>query len=192
MDINPANTIVLVMDYQNDIVNNYVPADGGMLSRAARVIESARAAAIPIVYVAVQFRPGHPEAADRGLFKMLRGTNRLVEGTEGAAIHPAVAPRPGDVVVTKRRVSAFSGSDLDCVLRASGRTHLVLFGVATSGVVLSTVRQAADLDYDMHVIGDCCADRDAAVHQILLEKVFAMMAPSVTADEFIAALAPRA
>jgi nicotinamidase-related amidase len=136
----------------------------------------------------VQFRPGHPEVPNRGIFKMVRGSNRLVEGTEGAGIHPSVAPRPGEIVVTKRRVSAFTGSDLDCVLRASGRTHLVLMGVATSGVVLSTVRQAADLDYDMHVISDCCADRDPAVHEILIGKVFAMMAPALTADEFVAAL----
>ena len=186
--IDPTRTAVLIMDYQNDIVGNFVPADDGMLTRAARVLEKARATAIPVIYVVVQFRAGYPEVADRGLFKMVRTMNRLVEGTPGAAIHPAVAPKPGDVVVTKRRVSAFSGSDLDCILRASGRTHLVLFGVATSGVVLSTVRMAADLDYEMHVIGDCCADRDPAVHQILLEKVFAMMAPAITTEEFVAAL----
>ena len=186
--IDPTRTAVLIMDYQNDIVSNFVQAGDAMLARAARVLERARAAKIPIVHVVVQFRPGYPEVADRGLFKMVRSMNRLVEGTEGAAIHPAVAPKPGDVVVTKRRVSAFSGSDLDCILRASGRTHLVLFGVATSGVVLSTVRMAADLDYEMHVIADCCADRDPAVHQILIEKVFATMAPAITADEFVAAL----
>jgi nicotinamidase-related amidase len=188
--IDPKNTVVLIMDYQNDIVANVASSDPDLLVRAAHVLEQARLASVPIVYVVVQFRPGHPEAADRGLFKMVRGSNRLVEGTEGAAIHAAVAPKPGDIVVTKRRVSAFAGSDLDCVLRASGRTHLVLFGIATSGVVLSTVRQAADLDYEMHVVPDCCADRDPAVHQILVEKIFAMMAPSITAEELVAALTP--
>ena len=186
--IDPTRTAVLIMDYQNDIVTSFTPADGGMLTRAARVLERARAAAIPVIHVVVQFRDGYPEVADRGLFKMVRTMNRLVEGTPGAAIHSTVAPRPGDVVVTKRRVSAFSGSDLDCILRASGRTHLVLLGIATSGVVLSTVRMAADLDYEMTVIGDCCADRDPVVHQVLLEKVFATMAPAITAEEFVAAL----
>lgn len=191
VDIDPNRTAVVIMDYQNDVVTTLVPTGDAMLSRAAHVLERARAAAIPVIHVVVQFRSGYPEVADRGVFKMVRSMNRLIEGTKGAAIHPSVAPTAGDIVVTKRRVSAFSGSDLDCILRASGRTHLVLLGIATSGVVLSTVRVAADLDYEMHVIGDCCADRDPAVHQILLEKVFATTAPVITADEFIAALERR-
>ena len=188
LHLDPSRTAVLIMDYQNDIVSSFPAFDDGMVARAARLLDHARARSVPVVYVAVQFRPGHPEIPDRGLFRMAKSANRLVEGTPGAAFHSAVAPKTGDVVVTKRRVSAFTGSDLDCVLRGLGRTHLVLFGVATSGVVLSTVRQAADLDYEMHVIADCCADRDAEVRRVLTEKVFAMMAPAITEDEFIAAL----
>ena len=96
---------------------------------------------------------------------------------------------PGDIVITKKRVSAFAASDLECVLRASGRTHLVLFGIATSGVVLSTIRAAADMDYTMNVVSDCCADREPDVHQFLIDRVFPRMAPAITADEFIAAIA---
>jgi nicotinamidase-related amidase len=184
--IDPNNTVVLCMDYQNDIVNNYT-SDPQLLTRASSVLERARSKGMPIVYVAVRFRPGHPEIPDHGMFKMAKAANRLVETTEGAQIHDAVAPRPGDIVMAKRRVSAFTGSDLDCVLRGLGRQHLVLFGIATSGVVLSTVRQAADLDYQMNVITDCCADRDAEVHRVLTEKVFAMMAPGITCEQFLAA-----
>ena len=54
--------------------------------------------------IVVQFRAGHPEVADRGIFKMVRDSNRMVEGTPGAAIHAAVALKDGDVVVTRRRV----------------------------------------------------------------------------------------
>jgi nicotinamidase-related amidase len=187
-DIDPARAVVLSMDFQNDIVTNFVPTDPGLLGRAARVLQAARQAGIPVIHVVVQFRPGYPEVADRGMFKMVKGMNRLAEGTDGAAIHAEVAPQPGDVIVTKRRVSAFTGSDLDCVLRGLGRTQLVLFGVATSGVVLSTVRQAADLDFEMRVVADCCADRDPEVHRVLTEKVFAMMAPAMSADEFVAAV----
>lgn len=190
--IDPSNSIVLSMDFQNDIVTKFVPVAPELLERAGSVLAAARAAQIPIVHIVVQFRPGHPEIADRGLFQMVKGMNGLVEGTDGAAIHSAVAPQESDVVVTKRRVSAFAGSDLDCVLRGSGRTHLVLLGVATSGVVLSTVRAASDLDYDMHVVSDCCADGDAEVHACLIDKIFPRMAPSVTAAEFIAATAAAA
>jgi nicotinamidase-related amidase len=180
------------MDYQQDIISGVVPdrrAADALLQRAARVVDAARNVGVPVIYVVVQFRAGYPEVGDRGIFKAVRTMNRLVEGSAGAAIHTAIAAQPGDVVVTKRRVSAFSGSDLEHVLRSSGRTHLVLLGITTSGVVLSTVRAAADLDYDMHVVADCCVDRDPAVHQLLVEKVFATMAPSTTADEVVAALA---
>jgi nicotinamidase-related amidase len=185
--IDSANTVVLSMDFQNDIVAGFVQASPEVLERAGRVLEAARAAAIPVVHIVVQFRKGHPEVATRGLFKMVKDSNRLIEGTPGAEIHPAVAARDGDIVVTKRRVSAFAGSDLECVLRAAGRTHLVLFGIATSGVVLSTVRAAADLDFTMNVVSDCCADREADVHQFLIERIFPRMAAAMTAEEVIAA-----
>jgi len=188
-EIDPANTVVLSMDFQNDIVSGMVPVAADLLERAGRVLAGARTAGIPVLHVVVQFRAGHPEVSDRGLFKMVRDGNRLVQGTGGAEIHPAVGRRAGDIVITKKRVSAFAASDLECVLRASGRTHLVLFGIATSGVVLSTIRAAADLDYTMNVVSDCCADREADVHKFLIDRVFPRMAPAITADEFIAAIA---
>jgi len=186
-DIDTRNTVVLSMDFQNDIVAGMVPVAPDILARAGRVLDAARAAAIPVVHIVVQFRPGHPEVAGRGLFAMVKEGNRLVEGTAGAAIHASVAPKDGDVVVTKKRVSAFAASDLECILRATGRTHLVLFGVATSGVVLSTIRAAADLDFTMHVVSDCCADREPEVHQFLIERIFPRMAPAISAEAFIAA-----
>jgi nicotinamidase-related amidase len=87
--------------------------------------------------------------------------------------------------VLKKRVGAATGSDLEQVLSAKRRTHLVMFGVATSGVVLSTVRWAADRDYTMNVVSDCCVDRDPEVHRVLLDKVFAQMAPAITASDFV-------
>jgi nicotinamidase-related amidase len=90
-------------------------------------------------------------------------------------------------VVTKKRVSAFAGSDLQVVLRAQGIEELILTGIATSGVVLSTLRAAADMDYRLTVIADCCADRDDEVHRVLTTKVFPRQADVVSADEWIAA-----
>ena len=90
------------------------------------------------------------------------------------------------MTVTKRRVSAFAGSDLDVILRAGGITHLVLAGIATSGVVLSTLRQAADLDYQLTVLSDGCLDADAEVHRVLTEKIFPRQAGVVTIEEWAA------
>jgi nicotinamidase-related amidase len=179
---------VLIMDYQNDVVLRFAEADDSLLQRAARVLSAARAAGVPVIYVVIHFRPGYPEVPASGVFNRVRQSGMLQEGTEGAAIHEAVAPQPGDLIVTKKRIGAASGSDLECVLRAAGRTHLVLFGIATSGVVLSTARWAADLDYTMNIVSDCCFDRDPEVHRVLIEKVLAGMAPAITAQEFIDSL----
>ena len=67
-ELDPENTVVLSMDFQNDIVSRFATADPGVVGRAAGALASARAAGIPVVHVAVQFRPGHPEVANRGLF----------------------------------------------------------------------------------------------------------------------------
>src|SRR5208283_3430270 len=126
-------TAVLVMDYQNDIVA-MVPeaARKPLLDRAARILGRARAARLQVIYVVVRFRPGYPEISPRNKrFCMLKACGRLQEGTSGAEIHPRVAPQPGDVVVTKRRVGAFSTTDLETVLRSKGVTTLVLLGIAT-------------------------------------------------------------
>jgi nicotinamidase-related amidase len=101
------------------------------------------------------------------------------------------ALQPGDIVVTKRRVGAFIGSELEVVLRAQNIDHLVLSGIATSGVVLSTLRAAADMDYPLTVLSDCCADGDHEVHRVLLTKVFPRQADVLTAAEWAAALEQR-
>jgi hypothetical protein len=111
----------------------------------------------------------------------MTGDNQAIE------IHPDVAPQPDDIIITKKRVSAFAGSDLDIVLRAGGIDHLVLTGIATSGVVLSTLRQAADLDFNLTVLTDGCLDSDPEVHRVLTEKVFPRQAEVITVADWIAA-----
>lgn len=103
-------------------------------------------------------------------------------------IHPAIALQPTDIVVTKRRVSAFSGSDLEVVLRAQDISHLVLCGIATSGVVLSTLWEAADKDYQLTILADCCADADEEVQRVLLSKIFPRQAEVVQASAWQASL----
>jgi nicotinamidase-related amidase len=99
-----------------------------------------------------------------------------------------VAPMPGEMVVTKRRVSAFAGSDLEVILRGHRIEHLVLTGIATSGVVLSTIREAADKDYRLSVLSDACADRDSEVHSVLMNKVFSRQAEVMTTAQWVAGL----
>lgn len=189
LPLDPAAAALLVMDYQVSIVEGYAGDQDALLGRTARVIEAARSAGLRVVYVVVGFREGYPEVSpDNATFSTLKGSQRFAEGSEGIAVHPAVAPAPGEIVVTKHRVSAFAGTDLEMILRANGIRTLVLAGIATSGVVLSTVRHAADADYRLVVVEDCCTDRDPEVHRVLTEKVFARQTTVVKAEAVVAAL----
>jgi nicotinamidase-related amidase len=183
------STALLVMDVQQGIVDRFAD-DEGYLPRLATAAEAARGAGIRVIYVIIGFRAGYPEVSERNKsFAAIAGTGRFADGGPDAVIHPAVAPASGDLIVTKRRVSAFTGSDLEVVLRAGGIDHLVLTGIATSGVVLSTLRQAADLDYRLTVLADGCLDADPEVHRVLTEKVFARQADVVRVAEWTAGLA---
>jgi len=179
---------LLVMDMQVEIVNRFAQASDA-LTHVSTAIAAARAASIPVIYVAVAFRPGFPEISPRNKsFSATKQRSSSSVPMTTMEIHPAIAPQTTDIVVTKRRVSAFSGSDLEVVLRAQDISHLVLCGIATSGVVLSTLREAADKDYQLTVLADCCVDGDEEVHRILLSKVFPRQAEVIQASEWITKL----
>lgn len=176
---------LLVMDVQKSIVDRY--PGGDYLPRLRTAIDAAHAAGVPVIYVGIGFRAGFPEVSSRNrIFGAIRNSGAFSESA--FEFHPDVAPEDNDVVVTKKRVSAFAGSDLDLVLRAGEIDSLVLTGIATSGVVLSTLRQAADLDFDLTVLSDGCLDSDPEVHRVLTEKVFPRQAEVVTVDEWVAAI----
>jgi nicotinamidase-related amidase len=184
-----SHTALLVMDMQIGIVNRFAQA-GNVLSPVRAAIDAAHAAAIPVIYVAVTFRPGSPEVSPRN--KSFSAIKQQQSSQSAAMftteIHPAIAPQSTDIVVTKRRVSAFSGSDLEVVLRAQDITHLVLTGIATSGVVLSTLREAADKDYQLTVLADCCFDSDEEVQRVLLSKIFPRQAEVIQSEAWRAKL----
>jgi nicotinamidase-related amidase len=175
-------TALLVMDIQAGIVDRI--ADDSYLDRLTPAIDAARTAGVPVMYVVVGFRSGHPESNPRNLTFSALPPDAFTPEDSAAGIHEEVAPQPGEIVITKKRVSAFAGSDLELILRAQGIDHLVLTGIATSGVVLSTLRQAADLDYRLTVLADACADRDPEVHRVLTEKVFPRQAAVITVKEW--------
>jgi nicotinamidase-related amidase len=179
------NTALLLMDLQRAVVDRITP-DPEYLPRLRRAAETARTAGMPVIHVTIGFRPGYPEVSRRNkIFAGIAERGGFGPDEPAVAIHPDIAPQPNDIVVTKRRVSAFAGSDLDMVLRAQEIDTLVLAGIATSGVVLSTVRQAADLDYELVVLSDGCLDADEEVHRVLLEKVFPRQAEISTVDAWI-------
>jgi nicotinamidase-related amidase len=163
-----------------------VPAD--YLPAAARALETARAAGIPVIHVVLQLRPGHVDAHPRNRTFGSLPTHLYTADDPGAAIHPDVAPRGEEIVVRKNRVSAFAGNDLQQILAAQGVDHLVLAGIATGGIVLSTALQAADLDYRLTVLSDACADPDPDLHQALVTKVLARRGDVLTTGEWAESL----
>jgi len=138
--IDAKRSAMLSMDLQSGVVSVYVK-EVEFIPRVTAVLERARAAGLAIIHVKVGFRPDVPEANPRNLFlsaiKASPRHQQFFQGTSGA-IHPALAPASGDLVVTKSRISAFAGTDLDLLLRARDIETLILFGIATSGVVLAT------------------------------------------------------
>ncbi len=191
LTLDRSHTAVLPMDCQAGIVSQYVKPAEEFLERASKVLKAARSVEMPVIHVRVGFRPGLPEIGDRNkLFAAVKASpqyQKLFDGPAGE-IHAALGPEAGDIVVTKHRVSAFAGTDLEMILRAKEIRTLVLFGIATSGVVLSTLLEASDGDYEPIVIADCCADMNEQLHTALLTHLFPRRATVTTADEVIAAL----
>lgn len=189
--LEPSRTALLSMDMQNGIVSILAATDPGLISRVAGVLARARTAGLTVLHIKVRFRPGLPEVSPRNLqFAALRTSGRYQQLLEGPAgeIHPALGPEPGDLVVTKHRVSAFHGTDLEVILRAKEIDTLILLGISTSGVVLSTLVHASDADYRLIVLGDCCLDPDPDLHVCLTGKCFPRRGTVVTATEVLAML----
>lgn len=181
-------TALLLMDIQQGILDR-VEAKPEYLERLNEARNAARAAGITVIYVTIYFRNGHPEISQSNKsFSKVASFGGFVEGDASVAVPASVAPSDGDVVVTKRRVSAFSGSDLEIVLRSIQADKLVVAGVSTSGVILSTVREAADRDYQLTVLDDLCLDPEPDVHRFLLDKILSRQAEVITLDQWVASL----
>ena len=183
--INLKNAALLTLDCQKGIVARVSGAER-IFQAASRVVEASRKASIPVIHVGIGFREGYPEVdPNHPTFGTIRQSGQFIVGSESAEFHSSVAPKKGEITIVKHRVSAFSGNDLEMILRSQGMTTLILFGIATSGIVLSTVRQASDLDFRCVVVKDCCFDADEEVHRVLTEKVSARQATVVDSDVLI-------
>lgn len=182
---NTQNTALLVMDMQSAIVA-MLPDATLVKQKVAQAIAHARSKNIPVIYVAVGFRKGAPEISTNNKgFSASKERFASISPEDFIKIHPDVAPLENDIIITKRRVSAFTGSDLEVILRGQDIKHIILTGIATSGVVLSTTREASDKDYHITVLADACADGDEEVHRVLTTKVFPRQADVLSVDEWV-------
>jgi nicotinamidase-related amidase len=188
--LDPARTALLVMDYQAGILGRLPGADA-LVERAAGAVASVRRAGGTVGYVRVAFTEADLAAlpANSPMAVRVAGSGSAMhDDSPLTQVDERVAPEPGDVVVRKTRIGAFSTTDLDARLRGRGIDTLLLAGISTSGVVLSTVRDAADRDYRLVVVSDLCADPDEEVHAFLVERIYPRQADVVTASELADAL----
>jgi nicotinamidase-related amidase len=190
--IDPQSTALLVMDYQQAIVGMIEDSDA-LVARAAEAIELVRRCGGHVGYVRVAFTAsdlqGIPATSSMGA-RIASGPEAFMDDSPTTQIDERVAPRDQDIIVRKTRVGAFSTTDLAQQLADRGIDTLILAGISTSGVVLSTVRDASDRDYRLLVLADATADRDASVHACLMEKVFPRQAQVITVAELDGLLTP--
>lgn len=167
--IDREKAVVLIMDFQQRIVNNVASDAQGVVQNAAQALQAARQAGVPVIYVVHRGGAFHEYAPD-------------------VEIHQGVTPAAGEMVITKIRPGPFSTTALDVTLREMGKDTLILMGVATSGCVLSAVRWATDINYRFVVVADACSDADPEVHRVLTEKVYPRQGTVMTTQQFVEAI----
>jgi nicotinamidase-related amidase len=179
------------MDFQAGIIGRLDEPDA-LVERAAEAIALARRAGVQVGYVRVAFTVddlgSFPPTSRMGALVASAG-DALRDDSPNTAIDERLAPQDGDIVVRKVRVGAFSTTDLAEQLGERGIDTLILAGISTSGVVLSTVRDAHDRDYRLVVLSDACADTNPEAHRVLMEQVFPRQADVITVADLEGLLA---
>jgi nicotinamidase-related amidase len=191
--LDPSRTALLVMDYQPGIVA-LLPDPEAALEGAAAAIAAAREAGATVAYVRVAFTAEDLEGVPETSLMAQRAAeagDRLAADSPQTAVHERVAPLEGDIVVRKTRVGAFSTTDLAEQLSARGIDTIVLAGISTGGVVLSTVRDGHDRDFRVLVLSDASADPRAEVHEFLTTEIFPRQAEVITVGELGGLLVPE-
>ncbi len=171
--LDPKHTALLVMDFQPGIMS-LLPDTDALMGRVAGAIADVRAHGGTIGYVRVAFTEDDWNAvpATNKTFAAAAEHRAMPDQDPSTAVHERVAPQDGDIVVRKIRYGALSTTDLDQQLRERGITTLVISGISTSGVVLSTVIDAADRDYRLYVLSDAVDDPNTEAHNTLVQQVF--------------------
>lgn len=183
--IEPERTALLAMDFQHGTLGHVSDSDA-LVERIRGAIADVRAAGGTVGYVRVAFAEDEWAAVPETnkTFSAMAAAKMLHHEDDSTQIDDRIAPQEGDVVVRKIRYSGISTTDLDAQLRDRGVDTMVLSGITTSVVVLSTLIEAADLDYRVYVLADGVADTDPEADEVLVGKVFPSRAHVISIAEF--------
>ncbi len=188
-------TAVVALHYQNEVLHadgkiRLGVAEGGIgrkqvIERAGHLLAGARAAGVPVVSVRIAFRPDHADVLQNAqIFRDVVRLGAMTEGSWGAQFLDGLGPAEGEFVVNHNRIGAFHGSSLGDILRLLGVGRLVVAGVATSSVVVTTVGQAVDLGYEVIVAQDACSAARPEMHYAALD-IMSVVAEIATVDEVL-------
>jgi nicotinamidase-related amidase len=194
-----ASTLLLALHYQNEVVHprgkirigiaEASPERASVIAAARRLLDGARARAVPVISVRIAFRLGHAEVArNAAIWRRVADAGAMTEGSWGAEFYDGLGPLPGEPVVTHQRNNAFHGSPLADIVALFRPERLVVAGISTTYVVESTVRHASDMGYAVAVAADACSSASPAMHQASLEAM-ALLAGIASVDEIVASFA---
>lgn len=181
-----ARTALLVMHYQTDILDLFPAVAPRLLADTRSLVEAARAKGVAVHFCRLAFSADYCEISPKNMNGLiLARSGRYVDN----GIAPELAPRPEESEIVARRANVFVGTDLQLRLSARGIDTLILAGIASTGVVLSTLAYASDADFRLYTVKDCCFDPDAVVHERLFETAFATRSVVLSLPAALAALA---
>ncbi|MGV2906529.1 isochorismatase family cysteine hydrolase [Achromobacter sp. AGC25] len=165
----PARTALLVMHYQTDILELFPSVAPALVSNTRRLCDAARQNGVSVYFANIRFSPGYPEVSP--LNKNGQGIKQMGLFL-GDDLSPALGRQASEPLIIAHRASVFHGTDLQVRLSAQGIDTLMMAGIASTGVVLSSVAYASDADFRLMTVKDCCYDPDPVVHEHLFATAF--------------------
>jgi maleamate amidohydrolase len=182
----PAQTALVVMHYQTDILGLFPAVAPTLLANTGKLCAAARAKGVSVYFANLRFSPGYPEVSP--LNRNGQGIKQL-----GLFIDDRTAPelnrQANEPLIIAHRASVFFATDLELRLSAQGVNSLILVGIASTGVVLSSVAYASDADFRLYTVKDCCYDPDEVVHEHLFSTAFDTRTTVLSLEEALAWLA---
>lgn len=182
----PAKTALLVMHYQTDILELFPSVAPTLLANTRRLCDAARDKGVSVYFAKFHFSPGYPEVSP--LNKNGQGVKQLGLFLEDQ-ISPELGRQADEPIIIAHRASVFFGTDLQVRLSAQGIDTLIMVGIASTGVMLSSVAYASDADFRLFTVKDCCYDPDHVVHDHLFATAFESRTTVLTLADALALLA---
>jgi nicotinamidase/pyrazinamidase len=154
---------IIVVDMLEDNLkesprNPYLQEGKAVIPNLQRLLEEGRKRGFPIIFACDSFL--EEDFIFRGKMKI-----HSLRGTKGAEVVDDLKPRPTDMVLPKRRFSAFFKTDLDQTLRTLGIDTIIVTGMTTEVCVLMTVMDGLCHDFSAILLEDCSASRNKEFHQ---------------------------